>query len=97
MAILQSISKLKASVSLLVGENQELTEKIRQLYINNQTIFLNQLDYENYKESKNTFMQFLERDERKILKDDKRLSDDTNSLEYKMFGRNKTLKRSLTA
>ena len=34
-AILQSIQKLKSSVSLLVGDDQKLTEKIRKLYINN--------------------------------------------------------------
>ena len=40
-------------------------------YFENQTIFLDKKDYRIYKERKNEFMQFLERDERRALKFEK--------------------------
>lgn len=66
--MLQTIQKLKAAVSILVSEKKELMTRIQKDYFNHQTIFLNERDFIKFRTSKNEFMQFLERDERRSLK-----------------------------
>ena len=50
--ILQTLLKLKATVTVLVGEHAEMINRIQHVYYNNSTLFLDEADSEKYKESK---------------------------------------------
>ena len=53
---------------MLVGENKQMISKIKIAYFNNQTIFLENREFYKFQATKNEFMKFLERDERRSLK-----------------------------
>ena len=53
--ILQTLLKLKATVTVLVGDQADIIERIQKVYFDNSTLFLDEEDAEKFKESKSEF------------------------------------------
>ena len=53
--ILQTLLKLKATVTVLVSNQADIIERIQKVYFDNSTLFLDEEDAENFKESKSEF------------------------------------------
>ena len=61
---------MKAALSVLIHEkeSEEIIEKIENLYFQNSSIYLDIKEQQEFDQSKNEFMKFLERDEREAMK-----------------------------
>jgi len=62
--ILQTIQKLKAGMSVLIGKDADKMKEVVNLYFQNATIYGSIEAQKKFDDSKNDFMRFLERDER---------------------------------
>ena len=63
LVILQTIQKLKAGMSVLMGQNEEKIRKAKVLYFKNATLYSNNESQQKFQRSKSDFLNFLERDE----------------------------------
>ena len=63
-----TLQKLKASLSVLVGTDKDLIQKIERLYFNNSTIYVDEESNKRFQKEKTLFMQFMEGDQRDQLK-----------------------------
>ena len=61
---------MKAALSVLIHEkeSEEIIEKIENLFFQNSSIYLDIKEQQEFDQSKNEFMKFLERDEREAMK-----------------------------
>ena len=61
---------MKAALSVLIHEKEsdEIIEKIENLFFQNSSIYLDIKEQQEFDQSKNEFMKFLERDEREAMK-----------------------------
>ena len=67
--LLETQMKIKASLAVLVGESEEILNKIQIQYLKNATLILDENDKAKWELKKSEYIKFLERDERdKILK-----------------------------
>lgn len=62
--MIQTLQKLKAATSILIGDDRKKMDTIQKLYLMNSTIYCNKEHKKDFENSKNEFMKFLERDER---------------------------------
>ena len=53
--ILQTLLKLKATVTVLVGEQADIIERIQGVYFDNSTLFLDEEESKQYLDSKTKF------------------------------------------
>ena len=60
--LLQTIQKMKAAMSILIGEDTLKLRQINHLYMAQMKIYVNKDEEEAFKASKNKFMKFLEKD-----------------------------------
>jgi hypothetical protein len=62
VTIVRTLQKLKASVSVLVGDKTDLLEKAQSLYVDSCSVFSDPQDEVNYYKSKSAFFKFLDHD-----------------------------------
>ena len=74
-----------------------MIEKIKLAYFKNQTIFLEYHDFIKFRATKSHFMQFLERDERRTLKQELELKQQIKQFDITSIARqNKKFQKSST-
>jgi hypothetical protein len=61
--LFQDVKKIKASLSLLVGNDTKMIENVKLLYKKLSTIYTDEKEAKDFQNSKNEFMNFLESDE----------------------------------
>jgi len=72
LTILQTIQKLKASLSVLIKDEDITTlNDIKNVYLMNASIFMDEDEKREHEESKNEFTRFIERDDRDALRYEK--------------------------
>ena len=69
LTILQTMQKFKAALSVLIDDSKlETLTLIKLLYLNNASIYQDKSEKMEFKQSKNEFMKFIERDDRDALR-----------------------------
>ena len=66
--VFQSITKLKATVNVLVNEREDLINQIKGQYYKDNTLYFDEDDKNLYDSQKSSFQKFMEHDLRKELK-----------------------------
>ena len=66
--VIETLMKIKASIAILVGEDEKLLSKIKQLYLQNATIKLNDEGSVYINDQETEIIKFLNRNERQEIK-----------------------------
>lgn len=68
LSILQTIQKMKATLSVIIKDDDKLIFDIKQRYFNNQSIYINDFQEHQWLSQKTEYQKFLDRDDRNALR-----------------------------